>query len=86
LIKQFNKKFEKIQKVQYAQKNLSLVVHNNLLNLEEGLYYILDVVFNAMHEIEVQLCDGCLISSKFKKNETCWANLGAIYTNGPSIY
>jgi hypothetical protein len=44
---------------------LSLVVHNNLLNLEEGLYYISDVVFNAMHEIEVQLCDGCLISSKF---------------------
>jgi hypothetical protein len=42
------------------------VVHNNLLNLEEGLYYITDVVFNAMHEIEVQLCDGCLISSKLK--------------------
>jgi hypothetical protein len=38
-----------------------------------------------MHEIEVQLCDVCLISLKKIKNETCWANLGAIYTNGPSV-
>jgi hypothetical protein len=49
------------------------------------LYFISDVDFNAMHEIEVQLCDVCLISLKKIKNETCWANLGAINTNGPSV-
>jgi hypothetical protein len=64
---------------------LSLVAHKKLLNLEEGLYFISNVDFNAMHEIEVQLCDVCLISFKKIKNETCWANLGAIYTNGPSV-
>jgi hypothetical protein len=64
---------------------LSLLAHKNLLNLEEGLYFISDVDFNTMHEIKVQLCYVYLISSKEIKNETCWANLGAIYTNGPSI-
>jgi hypothetical protein len=52
-------------------KNLLQLAHKNLLNLEEGLYVISDVDFNAMHEIEVKLCDVCLISSKKIKNETC---------------
>jgi hypothetical protein len=58
VIEQFNKKLEKKKKPKICKRNLSLVVHNNLLNSEEVLYYISDVVFNAMQEIEVQLCDG----------------------------